>query len=343
MIANRKKMRYALVLTLAVLLLAASVACLVADRRAAHPRAQGDALFIAGLALMLADSALVFRAYVWPMLEALHFIMVMDSDSDKREQLLRSKHARNDLVDYILKLMNTVNLQREQEYSLEILKRQAELNALQSQINPHFLYNTLDSIRGQMLAVDLDNAANTVEALSNLFRYSINPRTVYNTLEQELENVQNYMRIITYRFGGRIRFREVIDDDCTYILNCEMPKLTLQPIIENAIQHGLETRKQDGLITVRAFVHQQGLHIQVSDNGIGIPQDALDELNRRLREGSPILKTQGSGIGLVNVNERIRMLYGGDYGLYVNSDVGIGTEVHILLPVQLIPASSLME
>ena len=151
------------------------------------------------------------------------------------------------------------------------------------------------------------------------------------------------MRIITYRFGGRIRFREVIDDDCAYILNCEMPKLTLQPIIENAIQHGLETRKQDGLITVRAFVHQQGLHIQVSDNGIGIPQDALDELNRRLREGSPILKTQGSGIGLVNVNERIRMLYGGDYGLYVNSDVGIGTEVHILLPVQLIPASSLME
>ncbi|MEG2623797.1 MAG: histidine kinase, partial [Clostridia bacterium] len=99
--------------------------------------------------------------------------------------------------------------QREREYSLEMLKKEAELNALQSQINPHFLYNTLDSIRGQLVAEGMTDAADILEALSKLFRYSINPKTVYNTLEQELDNIDNYMRILHYRFGDRIAFSHV--------------------------------------------------------------------------------------------------------------------------------------
>lgn len=294
-------------------------------------------LFIAGLLLVFADAVLVFVAFICPLLSVQRFIMIVDSDSKRRQQML-SGHVHNGLTHYILRLVNTVNQQKEQEYSLEILKKQAELDALQSQINPHFLYNTLDSIRGQLLGVNLDSAADIIEALSNLFRYSINSKTVYNTLEQELENIRNYMRIITYRFGERIHFRDRIDDTCNCILNCEMPKLTLQPIVENAIEHGLEARGRDGQITIRAFVSAQGLHIEVSDNGSGMPSEILDELNRKFREGAPVQRAKGTGIGLVNVNERIRLLYGGDYGLHIDSAEGLGTDVHILLPVQLTPA-----
>ncbi|MEG1515506.1 MAG: sensor histidine kinase [Clostridia bacterium] len=233
--------------------------------------------------------------------------------------------------------------QREREYSLEMLKKEAELNALQSQINPHFLYNTLDSIRGQLVAEGMTDAADILEALSKLFRYSINPKTVYNTLEQELDNIDNYMRILHYRFGDRIAFSHVIEGDVAFVMNCEMPKLTLQPIVENAVQHGMEHREEDGRIVVRAAISEKGLHICVEDNGAGIAPERLDELNKKLSEGAPIQKTQGSGIALINVNERIRMLYGEYYGLYVYSDEGIGTEVHIWLPVQRASAVEVIE
>lgn len=293
--------------------------------------------------MLLLSMGFIVYMFVIPLTEALRLIRSVDSEEDVSHRQLRDLSGRNALINQVLELIERMNRQKEQEYSLEILKKQAELNALQSQINPHFLYNTLDSIRGQLLMEGIDDAADTLEALSNMFRYSINPKSIYNTLEQELENVNNYMSIITYRFGNRVQFRKVIDTSCSDIYNCEMPKMTLQPIIENAIQHGLEHKLKDGLITLRAFISEEKLYISVADNGVGISSDMLDELNRKFREGSPVERAQGSGIALVNVNERIRLLYGKAYGIYVNSDVGIGTEVHISLPVQLVPTNNPVE
>lgn len=337
MAAKNKQRKYARISILAIAMFIAALACLVLawfGRQNHSPW-----LFAAGLALLLLDQMLIFLIFILPMVTALRFILTQDFNSEHSEQIIASSFSKNALINYILKLVDTMNRQKEQEYSLEILRKKAELDALQSQINPHFLYNTLDSIRGQLLGADLDDAAEIIEALSNLFRYSISSKTVYNTLEQELENIQNYMRIIEYRFGNRIQFREVIEEDCAYILNCEMPKLTLQPIIENAIKHGLSAKGSGGLITVRAFVYDEGLHIQVSDNGAGIPGTILDELNHRLQTGSSAQHGKGSDIGLANVNERIRILYGRPYGLHVQSDEGLGTDVHIHLPVQLTPAN----
>lgn len=238
-----------------------------------------------------------------------------------------------------LDLINELQQQKEHDYSLEMLKKQAELNALQSQINPHFLYNTLDSIRGQLLMEEQPEVANIIESISNLFRYSINPKTIFNTLEQEFDNIEDYMRIIRYRFGDRYILKKVIDPQNDFILNCEIPKLTLQPIIENSIKHGLEQKMGNGIITIRAFLSDEGLHLSVEDNGVGIQAEALDEMNRKFRDGAPVEVTQGIGIALVNISERIHMLFGQKYGLYVNSVEGIGTEVHILLPANVTPVT----
>lgn len=329
---HKKKYEDAFALAAIVFLTLATAACFLLDHFLEGPAAEKGVFLILGLAALAGACAIGIVKFSIPLLSALRIFQVKDMSYEQQEQTLNAARRKNSFSNYIFDLLRTMNSQREQRYSLEILKKQAELNALQSQINPHFLYNTLDSIRGQLMGAGIDSAAETIESLSNLFRYSINPKTVYNTLEQELENIKNYMNIITYRFGRRIQLRVMIDDE--RILDCEMPKLTLQPIIENSIHHGLGNRDRNGQITIRVFASDRGLHVQVSDNGVGISKDMLDELNHKFRNGSPILQTQGSGIALVNVNERIRMRYGEDYGLYVNSDTGVGTEVQILLPFQ---------
>lgn len=243
------------------------------------------------------------------------------------------------LLKDVLLYTNRVNAQLEREKKLEALKKEAELNALRSQINPHFLYNTLDSIRGQLVLQGFYEAAENIEALSKMFRYSINPHTVYNTFEQELDNVRDYMRIMHFRLGNRLRFETILEGEREYLLSCEMPKLTLQPIVENAIQHGLEHVASGGLITLRAYAAQDGLNIIISDNGCGMDTQRLDKLNFNLRKGVTSDKTCGHGIALVNVNERIRMIFGGaPYGIHVYSDLGIGTQVHILIPHREVPA-----
>ena len=137
-----------------------------------------------------------------------------------------------------------------QEYDLQMLRKQAELNALQSQINPHFLYNTLDSIRGCALMADMDEIADMTEALSTFFRYTISNTGAPVTLEDEVENVQNYIAIQHFRFGDRIQLAVEIDDPL--LLECHMPKMVLQPVVENAVLHGLEKISRRGLILIRA-------------------------------------------------------------------------------------------
>lgn len=292
-------------------------------------------VFGVGAGLATAACALMAHAFVIPLLAVLRVIHSAESHLDAQDASLRDEQRhRYEIADYILDLIDQMNLQREQEYSLEILKKQAELDALQSQINPHFLYNTLDSIRGQLMSAGIDDAADTLEALSNLFRYSINPKSVYNTLEQELENINNYMNIVSYRFGYRVGLRVVVDETNSCIYNCEIPKLTLQPIVENAIQHGLDKTTREVQIVVHAYISDQGLHLEISDNGAGISEEILDELNQAFQSGSRVRYAKGTGIALINVNERIRLLHGEPYGLYVNSGLGLGTEVHILLPAQ---------
>lgn len=234
-------------------------------------------------------------------------------------------------------LVRKIKTAVDREYKALISKKQAEINALQSQINPHFLYNTLDSIRGQALVSGADEIARMTEALAVFFRYSISRKGIIVTVEDELKNVDTYLTIQRFRFDNRFSIEKDIEDPDT-IMGCRIPKLTIQPIIENAIYHGLETKEGPGRIIVRMAATASRLLIHIIDDGVGINGDAVDELNAtlskklQLRDLDP--PAHGVGIALRNVNDRIKLCFGEDYGIFVSSTEGAGTDVGIRLPLK---------
>ena len=221
---------------------------------------------------------------------------------------------------------------------MQLSIKQAEFLALQNQINPHFLYNTLDSIRGDALAAGAQSIADITEALSTFFRYTITETRNLVTIGEELENVHNYFVIQQYRFGDKLTMVVDIKDNRDEILRMQCPKLFLQPIIENAIFHGLERRKDDGLLTISIEQADEDLHVDISDNGAGIPAEQLYALNKslsRVSVGAIMEEPNGKkgGIALKNVCRRIKLLFGERYGIHISSIVGIGTKVEVVLPI----------
>ena len=223
---------------------------------------------------------------------------------------------------------------------LSLSKKQAEYLALQNQINPHFLYNTLEGIRSEAILAGMDSVAEMTEALATFFRYTISKVDHLVTLEDELANIENYYVIQQYRFGDRLSLSIEYDEEEEEemeALECLIPKLTLQPIVENSIYHGLEGKIGKGHLTIRIVRTSERLLITVSDDGLGMEQDKLDEMNRKMSkaplEDVQVNSEKRGGIAMVNVNNRIKLLFGEKYGLYFYSTPGVGTDVEVSLPV----------
>ena len=219
----------------------------------------------------------------------------------------------------------------------QIFDKQTELTALQSQINPHFLYNTLETIRGQALLDDNEEIARMTEALGAFFRYSISRKGTLVTLRDELANINNYMLIQRYRFNNRFSLEIVVDEEDEAAYECMVPRLIIQPVVENAIFHGLEDMDENGKVTIEIMLTEETLILMISDNGKGIPEDELERLNERIHSGDKkLLEMQGgthrTGIALPNIDRRLRLLYGDGYGVNVYSTLGQGTDVEILIP-----------
>lgn len=235
-------------------------------------------------------------------------------------------------ISYLLNVIEETNTQ----YDTQLLLKKAEFDTLQSQINPHFLYNTLDAIRGQALKDGTPTVSSMVEALSSLFRYSISSNDTFRTFEEELSNLDHYLLIQQFRFNNRFQIIKEIEDET--ILHCiKIPKLLLQPIVENAIYHGLEMKSGEGIIRIKAYHTDKAIMIIIHDNGIGIDLETLKRINEALRDGVSDFSARtnhGTGMALININKRIQLYYGSDYGLTVYSTVGLGTEVHISLPLE---------
>lgn len=220
-------------------------------------------------------------------------------------------------------------------------KKQAEYLALQNQINPHFLYNTLEGIRSEALIAGLDSVAEMTEALATFFRYTISQVEHLVTLEDELANVENYYYIQQFRFGDRLglSIEYETDDELGHldILQYRLPKLTLQPIVENSIYHGIERKIDKGNLVIRISASDIKLRIRVSDDGLGISEPVLRQLNEKLRRLTLDEETAESGkrggIAIMNVNNRIKLLFGEEYGLTFYSKEGVGTDVIITLPL----------
>lgn len=246
-------------------------------------------------------------------------------------------HTDDSLDHQALGLAKELELAIINKYSTQLLYIQAQIDALQTQINPHFLYNTLEEIRGLALIRDENDIADMTEALALMFRYSISQDNKNVTFEQELRNLENYILIQKFRFSDKFALRYELDKSDESLMNYRLPKLTIQPIVENAIQHGLNTMDDGGLITIKAVTTQNRLLIRITDNGIGIPADLLEQLNSKLESSaetdSYVPSTEKTGIALINVNLRIKLTYGAQYGLFVSSTPNVGTTVEIRLPL----------
>lgn len=210
-----------------------------------------------------------------------------------------------------------------------IIAENLKLLALQHQINPHFLYNTLEGIRSEALIGGVPSAAKMAELLANYFRYNITQTNTLVTIDDELANINNYFHIQKFRFEERLDMNIVFHEHEELIRQTLIPKLTLQPIVENAILHGVEPQLSSGLVTLRFFLYSQRLVIVVSDTGVGILPCQLRRINTLLACSEP---PASEGVGIYNVNTRIKLLLGQNYGLHINSVVNQGTDVEIHLP-----------
>lgn len=229
------------------------------------------------------------------------------------------------------------------ELTLQYLRTEAELSALQSQINPHFLFNTLESIRGCAEKNGIAEIADITEAISNLFRNSIQGPGTLATLADEIDNVRNYMLIQEFRFPGKFKFELNYPSNDFSLLQYQLPNLTIQPLVENSIFHGLELIPSGGRIGLDIYTTESRLVIRVTDNGCGIPKNRLANLNERLSSGEILSgghqsSSTGTGIGLTNIHQRIQLQFGAQYGLTVASTLNIGTEVEVTLPLLCTPS-----
>ena len=198
--------------------------------------------------------------------------------------------------------------------------------------NPHFLYNALEAIRTDALLADCEDIAETTEALATFFRYTISNVKEYVTFSDELDNAENYFTVQRCRFGDKISMELEIENE--KLLEARMPKLILQPLVENAVAHGLEGKLGPGTVRIIVENSDRTLFLRVRDDGVGIPDERVRQLNEQFAgdTGAPTGQQKG-GIALRNVNSRIRLMFGENYGLRIFSATGIGTECCVTLPL----------
>ncbi|MCR8657556.1 cache domain-containing sensor histidine kinase [Paenibacillus endoradicis] len=225
------------------------------------------------------------------------------------------------------KMVERLKLFINDAYIAEIKQKQAELNALKSQIRPHYLYNTLEVIRMNAVYKDDGEVADMILALSNQLKYVIDYGEDWVSIQEELDHLNDYFHIIRVRYENRIELRLNIAEDVR--LDWQILKLSLQPIVENAIQHGILYKGGKGTVLVTLEVVEDRLSVTVYDDGAGISEARLHELMKRLSEP----KAPSKNVGIKNVHDRIKSVCGDEYGLSISSVEHIGTSVCLLLPI----------
>ena len=221
-------------------------------------------------------------------------------------------------------------------------EKMAYIQNLQNQMNPHFLYNILENIRSESLLNGLESVANMAELLGDFYRYTISQEDNFVSLKEELDNAEVYFQIQRFRFSKKLELKVKVQEN---LLSLKVPRILLQPIVENSIVHGLEGRESGGKVEISISRSNQHVYIQVSDDGIGIEEEKLRQINEDLRNirrgfqggvvGKRDMGKAGMGVSLLNIQERIHLLYGREYGLYLQSLENAGTDVCMVLPREL--------
>lgn len=241
---------------------------------------------------------------------------------DTQDEIAVLGESVNDMTE---KLEVMVSKIKEDERKM----RYAELRLLQEQINPHFLYNTLDTIVWLIEGKDSENAVKMVVSLSDFFRLVLSKGKEYITIQEEEQHILSYLQI------QQARYRDILEYEVNIMHELypyKILKMTLQPLVENALYHGIKYKRARGKITVTGSLLEDKIYLMVSDNGVGMGAEELEQL--RIEIQRPCKETK-SGFGLANVNERIRMNFGAEYGMTIESVKGEGTHIRIVIPAEL--------
>lgn len=236
----------------------------------------------------------------------------------------------NQLFDSERQLTDTLLAANKQIYESQLAQNKLELQFLRSQINPHFIYNTLEVIRSISVVHRNDEIAEMVKSLAAILRYSIKGEESV-ALRDELHIIRCYLSIQTIRFGHRFDYAIDVSPDAESLL---IPRMCLQPLVENAFTHGLENKLSDGMLRIVSRIEEDELVISVSDNGFGLSPEKTEELNRLIHQSELDQPSNTSGVGLINVARRIQIARGNEFGMYISSALQVGTTVTLKLPIR---------
>jgi len=272
--------------------------------------------------------ALFSRSFTRPILAIMRLMIRVESGHldhgitvKRKDEFGRMAHGFNRMIDRLQSFIN-------EAYVGEIKRKQTELNALKSQIRPHYLYNTLEVIRMSAVSQQAGDVADMIHSLSNQLQYVIDYGEEWVTVERELKHLRHYFHLIEVRYDRRIELRVNIRDE--NLMDATILKLSLQPIVENAVLHGFRSRKRKGTIIVSIEQpDDRSMSVTVHDDGVGMSADTVLGLNKTLEEAEG---TSGKSIGITNVHARLRNACGEPYGIKIESELEKGTSVRILFP-----------
>lgn len=273
-----------------------------------------------------------------PMHEMMRQMSMVGTGNFDIELPIRSRDEIGVLSERFNQMSAALKTYINQSYVAQIKQNEAELTALKSQIYPHFLYNTLEIIRMTALEEESrEQVPEMIEALSRQIHYLIGPMQDMVPLEKEIDIVSKYVYLLNCRISGKVQL--IVNAQGG--LKVQVPKLILQPIVENAYVHGIKPKKGKGCIMIETAVKEEKFEISVMDNGVGMDEKEIEKIKRLFESDDPGIKNEYNwqSIGLKNVHDRIRYLYGENYGIRITSTLAVGTMVRILLPFQKVTES----
>jgi two-component system, sensor histidine kinase YesM len=250
-----------------------------------------------------------------------NFIIESNIERDREDELGLLEKRFSEMAERLNQLINI-------EYRLQMEITTSQLKVLQAQINPHFLYNTLQSMGTIALKNNLYDLYERIVSLSSLFRYSMDIKTRFVSLKEELSKAEEYLYLQKGRFKDNLQYELDIDDE---VLDVQVPKMILQPLIENSIVHGVEKRNRPGTIRMKGFLENNHLMISILDDGTGFSTEKIKEIRERFKSKESVVDKE-SGIGLLNVLFRLHFEYGDEFQWSIKSELNEGSKITLIIP-----------